>query len=127
MAQVGRLDGDAIAVRVVVEVLTRRLDHRFADLQANVIVGRSKPGNERQERLTAGTSHVDDGGAGLHEAPAHLEGHHPHRVVLGDAPLEHVVEHGGHFLIELPGSAGDHLVSWGFTHARVADVNAAGV
>ena len=127
MAQVGRLDGDAVAVRVVVEVLSRRLDHRFADLQADVIVGRSKAGNERQERLTAGTSHVDDGGAGLHEAPAHLEGHHPHRIVLGDATLEHVVKDRSHFLIKLPGSAGNDFITLGFTHARVADVNAADV
>jgi hypothetical protein len=46
---------------------------------------------------------------------------------LGDAPLEHVIEHGSHFLIELPGSAGNDFITLGFTHARVADVNAAGV
>ncbi|MBJ7257482.1 MAG: hypothetical protein JHD23_12130 [Akkermansiaceae bacterium] len=35
-------------------------------------------------------------------------------------------EHGGYFLIELLGSAWDHLVTLCFTRARVADVNTAG-
>jgi hypothetical protein len=35
-------------------------------------------------------------------------------------------EHGSYFLIELPGSAWDHLVTLCFTRARVADVNTAG-
>ena len=48
--QVGRLDADAVAMRVVVEVIPRSLAHRIADLQADVIVGRAKAGNEREER-----------------------------------------------------------------------------
>jgi hypothetical protein len=60
----------------------------------------------------------------VHEAPADLEGHHPHRVVLRNRPLEHVVEDRAHLLVELPGTAWNHHVALGFTHARVADVNA---
>jgi len=88
--------GDADAVRVIGEVLPCRLDHRFADLQADVVVGRAEVGDERKQRLAAGASHVDDGGPGLHEASADFKRHHAHRVVLRDRPLEHVVKSRGH-------------------------------
>ena len=56
-----------------------------------------------------------------------VEGRHALRVVLQDTPLKHVVEHRSHFLIKLPGSAENDFITLGFTHAHVADVNAAGV
>jgi hypothetical protein len=46
---------------------------------------------------------------------------------LRDAALQHVIEHGGHFLIELPGTTGYHFITRGITHARVPGVNAAAV
>lgn len=121
VTHVGRLNADTIAVRVIVEVLACRPDHRLADFQADVGIGRAEVGDEWKQRLSAEAAHIDDGGVRLHKAPNHLEGHHPHRVVLGDAPLEHVVKCRSHFLNELLGTTGHHFIT--VTHARVMSVS----